>query len=246
MRCILTIETRSHRARAVAAVFCLAWLGIAMAAAQQPDVSTVIRGIDAEVQARVKNVLGFTDMEHYAVYRGNDETHPVAEMTARDTYEKGQGKTYTIVSKSGSGIVQSYGLRPLLKNETDINQPGKVDESWFTSANYEMRLEAGGMQAVNGRRCYVLAITPKHPAPNMVDGRLWVDANDYSIVRVQGVASKSPSMFARTTYMMRDYVNVNGYPMATHARAESKSYLFGRTVVIIDYSDYHLQVKKGN
>ena len=31
------------------------------------------------------------------------------------------------------------------------------------------------------------------------------------------------------------------YPMAMHARAESNSLLFGRTVVTIDYSDYHLQ-----
>jgi hypothetical protein len=245
MRGDLTIGKRSRTARIVAAIFLPAALLIATAAAQQPDASTVIHGIDEEVQARVNHVEGFTDIEHYAVFRGDDETHPSAEMTARDTYKKGHGKTYTILSQSGSGVVQRYGLHPLLKNETDINEPSKVEESWFNSANYEMRLEAGEVQAVNGRKCYVLAITPKRPAPNMIDGTLWVDANDYSIVKVQGVASKSPSIFAGTTHMMREYVNIDGYPMATHARAESESHWFGRTVVVIDYSDYRLQVRKG-
>ncbi len=229
--------------RAALAVLCLALLAAAQGRAQQMDAASVIQGIDAKVQERVNNVLGFTDIEHYVVYRGNDETHPAAEMTARDSYKKGEGKTYTILSQSGSGIVQRYGLHPLLENETDINEPGKVGESWFTSANYEMRLEPGGIQTVNGCACFALAITPKQKAPNMIEGTLWVDAKDYSIVKVQGVASKSPSVFAGTTHMAREYVNVDGYPMATHARAESDSFLFGRTVVIIDYSDYHLQVR---
>ena len=77
----------------------------------------------------------------------------------------------------------------------------------------------------------------------MIDGTLWVDARDDSIVKVQGIASERPSIFAGTTHMMRDYVNIDGYPMATHARAESNSFLFGRTVVTIEYSDYHLQVR---
>ena len=45
--------------------------------------------------------------------------------------------------------------------------------------------------------------------------------------------------------MMRQYINIGGYAMATHARAESDSFLFGRTVVMIDYSDYHLELKPG-
>ena len=79
----------------------------------------------------------------------------------------------------------------------------------------------------------------------MIDGTLWVDANDGSIVEIEGVASKSPSPFAGTTHMMRQYTNIEGFPMAMHARAESKSVLFGRTVVLIDYTDYHLHVQRG-
>ena len=213
--------------------------------AQEPKQAAVIQSVDAAVKARVDNVLGFTDIEHYRVYRGDDQTHPAAEMTVRDTYKKGAGKTYTVLSQSGSSLVIRFGLKPLLDNETAINVPGQVEKSWFTSANYEMRLKSGAVERLNGRDCFALAITPKQKAPNMIDGTLWVDTRDGSIVQIEGVASKSPSVFAGTTHMMRQYVNIGGYPMATHARAESNSFLFGRTVVVIDYSNYNLQLKTG-
>ncbi len=214
--------------------------------AQQPDQAAVIRMVDAAVQRRVDNVLAFSDTEHYRVYRGKGATQPAAEMTAIDSYTKGVGKKYTILSQSGSDLVQRYGLRPLIDNETELNKPANVERSWFTSANYEMKLKGGAqpIDLIDGRTCYALAIKPKTKAPNMVDGTLWVDARDGTIVRVDGIASKSPSPFAHTTHMMRQYVNIDGHAMATHARAESSSLLFGTTVVLIDYTDYHLQIRK--
>jgi hypothetical protein len=218
-------------------------LWIESASAQQPDSAAVIRLVDAAVKHRVENVLSFADIEHYTVYRGKDETHPAAELTARDTYKKGAGKTYTVLSQSGSGIVQKFGLLPLLQNEEAINKPGTVEQTWFTSENYEMELKPGGTQRENDRDCYALTIKARRSAPNMVNGTLWVDARDGSIVRVEGIASKSPSPFAGTTHMMRQYSQIQGFPMAVHARAESSSILFGRTVVLIEYSNYDLVLR---
>jgi hypothetical protein len=228
--------------RVVVAALFLASFGIATNNAQQPDASFVIRNIDAAVQNRFDKVAEFTDIEHYAVYRGKDETHPVAVMTVKVTYRKGVGKSYQILSQNGSGIVQRFGLRPLLENEKSINDPAHVADSWFTSANYEMKLKTGGIQQFNGQECIAVAITPRHKAPNMIDGILWVSAKDYQIVEIDGIASKSPSIWAGTTHMMRQYVDVDGFAMATHARAESDSFFFGRTVVKIDYGDYHLEL----
>lgn len=217
--------------------FALAW------AAEGPSEASIIAGIDAEVQARVANVAGFTDVEHYAVYRGTDETHPSAEITVKVTYRKGAGKSYTILSQKGSALIRKFGLKPLLDNEQELNQPGKVENSWFNSANYQMKLKSGATERLDGRACYALAITPRHKAPNMIIGTLWVDAKDFSIVKVEGIASQKPSIFAGATHMMREYVDIDGYPMAVRARADSKSPLFGRTVVAIDYGDYELQVR---
>ena len=234
---------RFQTIRANVAIFFLLASGVAPAPAQAPDQAAVIRQIDAAIAARVDNVLEFTDVEHYSVYRGGDETHPIAEMTVRDTYKKAVGKEYAVLFESGSGIILRLGLKPLIDDEKTINLPGNVEKSWFTSANYEMKLKPGGVERINGRDCYVLSIKPRGEAPNLIIGTLWADAKDGSLVQIEGVASKSPSALAGTTHMMRQYTNISGFAMAMHARAESNSMLFGQTVIMIDYSNYQLQLR---
>lgn len=208
----------------------------------QTDAAALIQRIDAAVRARYEHVIAFTDMEHYTVYRGDDLSHPAAEMMVKVMYRKGQGKSYKILSQSGSRLIQKFGLRPLLENEKKINNPATVEQSWFTSANYEMRPKQGQAAILEGRTCAEVSITPRRKAPNMVLGTLWVDVRDGSIVRVEGIASQSPSIFAGTTKMLRQYAQVNGYAMAMHARAESSG-VFGHTVVTIDYAGYQLQAR---
>ncbi|MFZ1937848.1 MAG: hypothetical protein WBA18_07320 [Terracidiphilus sp.] len=232
---------RSSRRLARLAV--VVFLAIAAAPAQAPDAASIIRTVDASVANRVNNVLAFTATEHYSVFRGDDETHPAAEMTVTDNYTKGVGKTYKTLSQNGSSIILRFGLKPLLENEQTINLPGNVEKSWFVSANYDMKLRPGGPVELNGRNCYILDITAKHRAPNLIDGSMWVDAHDGSLVQIEGIATEAASMYSGPAHMMRQYANINGFSMAMHARAESNSFLFGRTVVTVDYNNYQLQIK---
>jgi hypothetical protein len=235
-------ESKKEPHFTAAVMILVAMLSATAQSPRQPDAAATIHDLDAANQSRFDNVLSFTDVEHYAVFRGNDQSHPAAEMTVKMTYQKGIGKDYVILSKSGSSLIQGVGLQPLLDHEKSINNPAKVSESWFTSANYEMHLKPGTTQSIDGRQCVALSITPRHKASNMIDGTIWIDADTHTLVQVEGTASKNPSVFAATTKMMRGYANMHGYAMATHARAESSSPLFGRTVVVIDYSDYQFEI----
>ena len=229
--------------RAITAAFSLACLGIVSLPAQQPNSASVVQLVDAAVKARVDHVAGYTVLEHYAVYRGGDETHPAAEMTVRTEYKAETGKSYTILSQSGSTFIQNHVLATLLDREKQINLLGNREHSWITSDNYEMQLKYGVLERIDDRDCLAVAITPKHKAPNLIEGTLLVDAKDGSIVRLEGAASQSPSIFTGPAQVMRHYANVNGYAMATNARAVSESFLLGRTVVTIDYRDYQIQLR---
>jgi outer membrane lipoprotein-sorting protein len=233
---------RLGRGQTISTAFLFAVLGSLASAAQQAGQAAVIAQVDAAVKARVEHVAGYTVTERYAVYRGKDETHPAAEMTVRTVYRKESGKSYAILSESGSDFIRRHVLRPLLANEKEINVPGKRESSWITSANYEMKLKPGGLERLDGRDCHVLGIIPRHKAPNMIEGTLWVDVKDGSIVRIEGTSSQSPSIFTGPAQVMRRYASVGGYAMATQARAVSDSLLLGRTVVTIDYRDYRMQL----
>jgi hypothetical protein len=224
---------------AAAMIACLC----AAAASQQPNEAAVIRGVDTAVKSRVDAIEGYTVTEHYAVYRGSDQAHPAAEMTVKTAYKRETGKSYTILTESGSAMLQRLVLNSILENEKRINEPGVREGAWLTSANYQMKLKPGRPERVNGHDCFVLSITPRQKAPNLIVGTLWVDTRDESIVQIQGTASKSISVFTGATQLMRQYSPVAGFAEATRARAVSSSFLFGQTVVTIDYSGYEIDIR---
>jgi outer membrane lipoprotein-sorting protein len=187
--------------------------------AQMPDSSSIIQHIDASVKERIDDLAGYTVTEHYAVYRNKDESHPVAEMLVKTLYNKATGKSYSILSQSGSKLIRSLVLNAILDTEKRLNEPGNREGSWITSANYEMNVKSGGTQMLDGRECLVVSITPRRKAPYLIEGIIWVDARDYSIVQLQGTSSQSPSIFTGPTQVMRQYTEVNGFAEATHARA---------------------------
>lgn len=232
------------RVLAGAGVFVLMWVGSDAGRAQERNGAEIIRRIDDATLTRHEAILGYTVREHYSVFRGADQAHPAAEMTVETTYKKDAGKNYSVVSQSGSAIIRRFGLLPLLDQEKAINTPGTVEKSWFTSANYEMQLKPGMAREIDGRNCIAVSMSPKRKAPNMIEGTLWVDAKDDSLVEMDGIASKAPSMFAGRTQMMRQYRNMNGFAMATHARAESDSGWLGKTVVTIEYQDYKIDLRQ--
>ncbi len=223
------------------AAFSLLCLGPLSLPAQQLDQQAIIRQIDASVQSRIDGIASYSVNEHYAVFRNSDETHPVAEMMVRTDYKNGSGKSYSTLSESGSSLVRSQVLGRILENEKLMSLPDNRRQAVVTSANYAMKLKSDQKQTIDGKECLVLSITPRRPSPFLFTGTLWVDARDYSIVQLQGMAAKSNSILTGPAHVARQYANVDGFPMATHARAVSNSFLLGQTIVKIDYQGYQIQ-----
>jgi outer membrane lipoprotein-sorting protein len=210
-----------------------------LCAQQMPDVATIIRGVDSSVQNRLNRLSGYTVTEHYAVFRGHDGKQ-VADMVVKTMYRKETGKSYTIVSQSGSSFWRSEVLNRLLDNEKRMSQPENEVTALINSSNYEMKLDRNPAQKLDGRQCLLLDITPRRNSEYLFKGTLWVDAKDYAIVQLKGTAGKSAFFLASAAQVTRQYAEISNLPMATHAEAISGSALLGQTVVKIDYSDYQL------
>jgi hypothetical protein len=107
-----------------------------------------------------------------------------------------------------------------------------------TSANYRIRLV--GEEVVRGRPCEVLELIPRRKSPHLLRGRAWVDAKDYSLVRIEGRPSASLSFLAGRPMIVRDYENIYGFAFAKRSHALSDSLLLGTTELTIEYSGYKL------
>lgn len=208
----------------------------------QPDQNQkIIQKIDSSVAARDENLLAYTVTEQYKVYRGSDHEHTAAEMTVKTTYRKDAGKSYVILTQSGSELILKELLPRILDSERLMTQPANRAQAVLTSANYQMTVK--GAETIDGRSCTVVAIVPRKNSPYLFRGAIWVDANDGSIVKLDGVASKSASVFAGASQVSRSYANIDGLPMATHAAAVAGSWLLGTTTIDIDYLDYKMTLK---
>lgn len=210
--------------------------------AQIPDVTTVIHGVDTSVKNRMDRLRDYTVTEHYVVLRGKDETHPAAEMLVQTVYRRQTGKSYTILSQSGSSLWRNEVLGTLLDNERKMSQPGNLETALINSSNYEMKLDTDPRENLNGHDCLVLDITPRRDSEYLFKGKLWVDTRDYDIVQLKGTASKSAFFLARAADVSRQYDEISGLPMATHAEAVSGSALLGQTVVKVDYFNYQIDL----
>lgn len=230
---------RARRSRAALQIL-FAFIA-ASVTAQQPDLQTIVRGVDTSVQNRIDRIAQYTVTEHYQLFRGN-LNEPAAEMLVQTIYRKDNGKSYKILSQNGSSLWRNEVLGTLLENEEKMSRPGNVETALINSRNYEMRLDPSPHENLDGRDCLVLDINPRRNSEYLFKGKLWVDARDFAIVQLKGTAAKSSFFLAKAADVSRHYAEIDGVPMATHAEAVSGSSLLGQTLVKIDYSDYRIDL----
>jgi hypothetical protein len=211
--------------------------------AQQGEGAPIVHRIDAAVNAHEQELLGYTVTEHYAVFRGHDLEHPAADMQVKTTYRKDIGKSYSILSETGPELLRKA-LEMVLENEQRITQPANRVGAVITSQNYEMTVK--GSEPIDGQDCMAVTLKPRRMSPYLFNGTIWVDAHNQAIVRLHGFSAESPSIFTGISEVSRDYATIEGFPMATHARAISNSWLLGQTVIKIDYLNYQLEHETGS
>jgi hypothetical protein len=204
-----------------------------------PSDPEIVRRIDAAVYERTNTLAGYNVKEQYDIYR-NGESKPSAQMTLRAVYSFLTGKAYTLLAQSGSEFLRTVVLDKVLAGEREMAKPDIRESVWLTSSNYEMRPEHDPVQ-MNGRSCLIIELKPLRKSPNLLNGRAWVDAADFTVLRVEGTPSQGISIFTGQTSIQRDYARIDGFAMATHAEARSHSFLLGDTVMKIDYTGYQIE-----
>ena len=196
----------------------------------------VISKTEALIRARFANIQGYTVTEHYAVYR-NGSTAPSAEKTVLAVYEKSKGIRYTTISQSGSSMFQNRVIEPSVGSETQIHDPTMRRQLMLTTDNYEIGVEPA-RSSIGIQDCAVLDVKARRSSVYLINGKAWVDARTYLLVRVQGTQSKSSSLWAGAPLITRDFTNVNGFAMVIHEKIEAHNFLLGETVEEIEYKDY--------
>ena len=147
---------------------------------------------------------------------------------SEDDLQKGDGQELHRSCRRAARRSSSLVLRAILDNEKHVNLPGVREGSWFTSANYEMKLKPGGTQKVDGRDCVTLWRSRRgERRPILIDGTMWVDARTARSYRLRERRQELVGV-DRTHADDAPVADIDGFAQATHARAESDSFLLAR------------------
>ena len=168
-------------------------------AAVIPSASNVVARLmerDAEGQA---SLSGYTATRRYTL--DNKSRH--ASMTVHVTVNPDGIKDFAVVDESGSGTVRKHVLHKILKEESAASVPQMRDQSKISPENY--LFQSAGVEMVNGRRTYVLDLEPKKESRYLIAGRIWVDAEDYAVMRVEGKPAKNPSFWTKSVHFVHEY-----------------------------------------
>ena len=189
---------------------------------------------------RLAALAGYSGIRHYRFE--NKKYNKRAEMTVRMSCGSDGIKTFEVVAESGSRFVRNHIIRKMIEAEEESSQKGERKESRIIPDNYDFRLI--GTEVADGRDSYVLEISPKKPTKFTVRGRIWVDAEDYAIARVEGQPAKNPSFWTRSVKVMQQYGRTDQFwlPALNHSVADAR--VFGSTEVVIEYSNYKTTVRE--
>ena len=208
-----------------------------------PPSLTAPQILERMVQAdndRVAALAWYSGVRHYRFDNRKSNKH--AELTVRMSCGNDGVKTFEVVAESGSGFVRNYILRKMIEAEVESSQNGERKETRIIPENYDFLLV--GTEALDGRDSYVLEINPKKPTKFSIRGRIWVDAQDFAIARIQGQPAKNPSFWIRSVQVVQRYGRTDQFwlPALNHSVAQAR--VFGATEVVIEYSDYKTNVRQ--
>jgi hypothetical protein len=199
----------------------------------------VARMLRADAE-RKSELAGYTALRRYAAV--NKDRH--AEMLVHVDCSSDGSKHFAIVSEEGSSSIRKHVFYKMLSEESDASRRETREGSRITPVNYTFAMV--GQETLDSGPAFVLAITPKTESRYLIDGRIWVNARDYSIVRVEGQPAQNPSFWVHNVHFVHTYQRVGQFWFASLTHSTSEVRIFGPSELTIENSDYVLNPPKDN
>jgi hypothetical protein len=191
-------------------------------------------------QARADELKHYESVRHYAVEYKGYSAHIAATLVVEAQYDAATGKTFHIVSQSGNGVLVDKVLKRLIESEKDASRD--QTSTALTPANYKFTL--AGIETVDGRPAYVLDVEPLINNKYLYRGKIWVDASEFAVAKIQAQPAKNPSIWISSTAIDHQYTRTDGFWLPAQNRSETKVRVGGTAVLTIDYGKYQVQEQK--
>lgn len=233
----------------VVILFSCCWAG-ADSSPLPPSITTAPLSVDQVVDNLIRrDEERGQALRHYEctrVYRLSYRGFPGdrdAEMTVEATYDSPSTKSFKIISQSGSKLIIDRVFKRLLDSEKEAAEPEMHVRTLLNRDNYDIALvgfESSGVNSSNKGSQYVLAVYPKARSKYVYRGKVWVDATDFAVTRIDAEPAQNPSFWTKKNEIHHEYMKVQNFWFPRRNESVSDIRLGGRATLTIEYNNYRV------
>jgi hypothetical protein len=213
----------------------LAEISPAQAPASLP-VEQIVARMQQHEKEQSNELKHYEAVRHYQVQYKGFGTVIAAKMDVDITYDKLSGKSFRILSQSGSKLLCDKVLKRAVESEHEASKD--KSSTALSDANY--RFQLAGTEQVGGRSTYILHVDPLKKSKFLYRGSVWVDGEDFAVVKIEVEPAQNPSFWISSTEIEYNNSKTDGVWLPQKNRSQSKIRVGGTAVLAIDYGTYQV------
>jgi outer membrane lipoprotein-sorting protein len=179
-------------------------------------------------------------LQRYSAVRTYEIRNPEGKLAAQAVvhvdYWAPDKKRFDKTSEEGSRIVRHMVFDRLIQSETETSSGREDHDSAITSANYLFTLV--GEEDLGPNHCFVLEATPKRKEKYLFEGKIWIESEDFAIVKIAGHPAKKPSFWINRADFVRQYQRIDGFWLPCRDETSVEVKMYGRRVFTVDHQKY--------
>src|SRR5262245_6734930 len=166
-----------------------------------------------------------------------------SSMEVESIFRRAEPLCSTILQKKGSKLIQDRVFQKILEAECEVTGQKRKEKIDVTPENYEFRFL--GTDTYEGRPVYRLGLAPRRSSQYLIQGAVWVDAEDFGIARITGSPAKRPSFWTLRVTVDRLYQQVQGIWLPRRLESVSDILIVGSSSLSVDYTYVDLRTGSG-
>jgi hypothetical protein len=203
-----------------------------------------LTGDDVIARMLERNRLRNEQLRRYSAVRTYEIRNPEGKLAAqavvRVEYQAPDKKTFNKTSEKGSGLVRHLVFDRLIQSESETSSGREHHDSAITSANYTFTL--AGEEDLGPDHCFVVEAAPKRREKYLFEGKIWIDADDFAVVKIVGHPAKKPSFWINRAEFVRQYQRIAGFWLPFRDETSVEVKMYGKKVFTIDHQQYVINV----
>jgi hypothetical protein len=161
-----------------------------------------------------------------------------AEIVVDVEYRSPGTKEFRIRSEKGSKLVVDRVFKRVMQTEKEALSEENQRRVALNQDNYQFTL--AGSETTPTGTSYILSVEPRTDNRLLYRGRIWVDAEDFAVVRIEATPAKNPSFWTKDTKIEQVYSKVGDFWLPVSNRSSSDVRLGGHANFTIEYKDYQI------